>query len=286
LGMIFLCEDTPTGPWAERHLHVHENFIAQHNSGFSTVHKPGDNLSAIPASDSKKSLHTDEESNRDMAEGEVVAQNEVVQKPTFQEAMGVVFSLPTLLLAGSYATTFGAELSVNSILGSYYAKNFPYMGQSTSGAWAAMFGILNVAFRPIGGVVSDHLYRATGSVIAKKLWLIFLNVTMGCFCLAIGLTDSHNQSTLIGLFAGMAFFMEAGNGANFALVPHAHPFANGIVSGIVGASGNLGGIVYAIIFRYNGVDYGKAIWIIGAITIGINIFISWINPVPQGQLSH
>jgi NNP family nitrate/nitrite transporter-like MFS transporter len=39
-------------------------------------------------------------------------------------------------------------------------------------------------------------------------------------------------------------------GANFALVPHVHPHANGIVSGLVGASGNFGGVIFAIIFRF------------------------------------
>lgn len=45
--------------------------------------------------------------------------------------------------------------------------------------------------------------------------------------------------------------MDAGNGANFGLVPHVHPYANGIVSGLVGATGNFGGIIGAIIFRYS-----------------------------------
>jgi hypothetical protein len=32
---------------------------------------------------------------------------------------------------------------------------------------------------------------------------------------------------MMGLIGGMAFFHEAGNGANFALVPHVHPYSNG-----------------------------------------------------------
>ena len=52
-------------------------------------------------------------------------------------------------------------------------------------------------------------------------------VMTGIFLIVIGITDSHHRATLFGLVAGMAFFHEAGNGANFALVPHVHPFANG-----------------------------------------------------------
>jgi NNP family nitrate/nitrite transporter-like MFS transporter len=58
----------------------------------------------------------------------------------------------------------------------------------------------------------------------------------------------------------------------------------GIVSGITGASGNLGGIIFAIMFRYQGRAYGKTIWIIGVITIAINSVLSWIKPIPKGQI--
>jgi NNP family nitrate/nitrite transporter-like MFS transporter len=78
--------------------------------------------------------------------------------------------------------------------------------------------------------------------------------------------------------------MDASNGGNFAVVPHVHPFANGILSGIVGACGNLGGIIFAIIFRYNGVNYAKVFWIIGAISIAVNLSVSWIRPIPRGQI--
>jgi MFS transporter, NNP family, nitrate/nitrite transporter len=78
--------------------------------------------------------------------------------------------------------------------------------------------------------------------------------------------------------------MDAANGANFSLVPHVYPFANGIVSGIVGAMGNFGGIIGAIIFRYNGTHYNKSIWILGVITLAIHILTFWIKPIPQGQI--
>jgi NNP family nitrate/nitrite transporter-like MFS transporter len=166
-----------------------------------------------------------------------------------------------------------------------------------------MFGLLNVLFRPAGGYISDFLYRRTGSVWVKKLWLHFLGVVMGCMCLCIGLLDTHDLATMIGLVACMAFFMQAGNGAIFSVVPHIHPFANGmwpfsplgqqshpnkstgIVSGIVGAGGNLGGVIFAIVFRYNKLNYGKSFWIIGVIMIASNLCTVWIRPVPRKPVS-
>ena len=55
----------------------------------------------------------------------------------------------------------------------------------------------------------------------------------------------------------------------------------GIVSGIVGGMGNFGGIIFAIVFRYNGTQYHRALWVIGFIVLGITLACSWIRPVPR-----
>ncbi|KAG9715005.1 hypothetical protein KCU73_g16051, partial [Aureobasidium melanogenum] len=75
---------------------------------------------------------------------------------------------------------------------------------------------------------------------------------------------------------------------NYSLVPHVHPHANGLVSGVVGASGNLGGIIFAIVFRYSVAGkktlYGQSFYTIGAIMMGIGVLTAWIRPVPKGQI--
>ena len=58
----------------------------------------------------------------------------------------------------------------------------------------------------------------------------------------------------------------------------------GLVSGATGGIGNLGGIIFSIIFRYNGTQYGRSIWIIGIITICLNLLVCWIRPIPKGQI--
>ncbi|KAH8587410.1 major facilitator superfamily domain-containing protein [Bisporella sp. PMI_857] len=274
MGLLFTAEDTPNGRWADRHRVIDAIAIAT----------PPNGSIKGSAKDSTEKIPIDPEANRDQATAQVVAAAEVIVAPTFKEALSVVFSLQTLALAAPYACSFGGELAINSIIGSYYLKNFPKLGQTGSGRWAAMFGLLNVIFRPAGGVVADILYHYTHSIWVKKMWIVFCGVAMGCFELAIGLANPHHEATMFGLVAGLAIFMDASNGANFAVVPHVHPFANGILSGIVGASGNLGGIIFAIIFRYNGKHYNKVIWIIGAISIGVNLAVAWIRPVPKHQI--
>ena len=323
IGLLLCCPDTPTGKWSERHLAAQQN-LAAHGITATVVDAPGgllekstDDGSVTPPSEK---LHGDHPTVHDQTTGANpgkmeytagerkgsfdheaqlseqamldTARGEIVVKPTFKEAMKVVFSMQTLVTAACYFCTFGAELSINSILGAYYLTNFKkgpgHLTQSTSGDWAAMFGLLNVVFRPIGGLMSDFLYRRTNSVWAKKAWLHILSIIAGAFLVATGVTNSYTKNTMFGLIAGSAFFIEAANGANYSLVPHVHPHANGIVSGVTGATGNLGGIIFAIIFRFDVTGkvshYGRSLWIIGIIMMGINIAVSWIRPVPKGQI--
>ena len=299
-AMLILCPDTPTGKWADRHLQAERN-LADHGITGAIVDVPGNLMDNArdhsPSSGSargstekvgynatgKDTANHDHEAQIGEQQMLDTARGEIVVKPSFKEAIPVVISAQTLVTAGAYFCSFGAELAINSILGAYYVKNFPALKQTGSGRWAAMFGLLNVVFRPLGGIISDTIYRHS-NVWGKKILIHVLAILTGAFLIAIGLTDSHSHSTMFGLVAGMAFFLEAGNGANFSLVPHVHPHANGIVSGCTGAAGNLGGIIFAIIFRYHGKDYGKVFLIIGVITIAINLSLSWIKPIPKGQI--
>ncbi|KAL8763511.1 MAG: hypothetical protein Q9184_000723 [Pyrenodesmia sp. 2 TL-2023] len=299
VGMLLLCPDTPTGKWSDRHIAAQQNLAAHGISG-AVVDVPGELTDKATTGTDSPTDSTEKKLGFEAAEPKQVrgfareaqigeqqmldtARGEIIVKPSFREALPVIFSPQTLVQSGAYFCSFGGELAINSILGAYYLKNFPTLGQTGSGNWAAMFGLLNVAFRPLGGVISDLVYPRTG-VWGKKIWIHAVAFLTGVFLIAIGVTDPKDQNTMFGLVAGMAFFLEAGNGANFGLVPHVHPHANGIVSGVTGAAGNLGGIVFAIIFRYNHKDYHKVFWIIGVMTIAINLALSWIRPVPKGQI--
>ena len=93
-------------------------------------------------------------------------------------------------------------------------------------------------------------------------------------------------AVLIVVMVILATIDEIGNGANFSLVPHVHPQANGLVSGLTGAAGNLGGVIFSIIFRFagGGSDYATSLWIIGIITLALNLCLAWLPPLPRGQI--
>lgn len=303
--LLFLCADTPVGKWSERHQ------ATQANLGSHGVHDPtirvhqegeGDKPNSLssgshspPAEANEKTQHESRSSRKissfgdheaQLTEQQMVdtAQGEIIMRPTFKETIRVMFAPQTLVLSFCYFNSFGAELAINSILSRYYRKNFPQLDQTTAGQWAAMFGLLNVVTRPLGGIIADVLFKWRPSLWIKKFWIHFLGVVTGALLIVIGVVDSHDTSTMFGLIACMAVFLEAGNGANFALVPHVNPHANGIVSGMAGATGNFGGIIYAIVFRYNGTNYSKSMWIIGVMCIGMNVIASWIRPVAKQQI--
>jgi NNP family nitrate/nitrite transporter-like MFS transporter len=295
IALLLLCPDTPMGKWSERHLHVQEN-LESHGVAERVVDIPGAITDKATPSGSHNSdrdekkpgpVTYDHETPLSKTEMIETAQGETVVKPTFREALPVIFSQQTAFHVLTYFCSFGGELAINAILSSYYLKNFPKLGQTKASNWAAMFGFLNFVTRPLGGVVGDLLYNLGGrNLWLKKGWITTCGVVTGALLVLIGRINPHDQSTMYGLVALMAFFLEAGNGANFALVPHVHPFANGILSGVTGAGGNLGGVVFAVIFRFmgGGTDYAKAFWVIGVMHIGINLAVSWIRPLPKGQI--
>lgn len=275
-------DDTPNGPWKNRSI---VNGVDTASAGM--VQNAGE--PTTPAGISRQSSVSDGKGDVEIISSSqvdpvAVASHEVIQLPSLQEAIPVIMSLETLNLCFGYFNTFGAELAINSILGAYYLRNFPELGQTGSGNWAAMFGLLNVVTRPLGGIISDILYKRTNSLWVKKLWNTLLNVLAGVVLIVIGVLDPHHRPTLVGLIALLAIPLEMGNGASFSLVPHVHPHANGTLSGLVGAFGNLGGIVFAIIFRYNGTNYPKVFYISGAIMIGMNLVVAWVRPIPKGQI--
>ena len=96
-----------------------------------------------------------------------------------------------------------------------------------------MFGLLNVvtryclrrhclstlsiltchSSRPLGGIISDLLYKHVSTNLwLKKGWILLVGIISGAFLIAIGLLNPQDETTMFGLIAGMAFFLEAGNG--------------------------------------------------------------------------
>ncbi|KAI1817744.1 nitrate transporter [Poronia punctata] len=294
VSMLAFCPDTPTGKWSERYILVEPidgiAGVSGHVTDKSAVDSSSKSSDSVKEADNEKEKKANYADEAVMSRGEVIdiiIEGETVQKPTLSSALRILSSPQTLFHIVTYLCSFGGELAINSILSAYYVHNFPSISSTYSANVAAIFGFLNFITRPLGGLLSDVLYKATGhSLWAKKGLIVVCGVLTGVLLLVIGRLDPTDLPTMLGLVSLMAVFLEAGNGANFGLVPHVHPHANGVVSGTTGASGNLGGLLFSIIFRFvgGGTGYAKAFWIIGVIHIGLNLALCWVPPVPRGQI--
>ena len=251
--IIVACPDAPTGKWSSRaydmqrqseHRDVYVSPFDERSSN-SGPRKHGGNDRKRAHSDQNVELDTTSRldstvsRSRSRSRGAVydeqdylnAASWELVEKPTYQGYIKALASPSTLTLIVSYFCTFGTELAVTAFLGAYYLQHFHSLGQTGSGRWAAMYGLLNAVFRPAGGLISDLLYRVTGSLWAKKILMHTLIAAMGVVMIVIGFLDPGDKGTVVGLMTGLAFLEEAGNGAVFALVPHVHPTFNGKLVG-------------------------------------------------------
>lgn len=147
------------------------------------------------------------------------------------------------VLSLAYLVTFGAELSVVSILPTFFETTWSLRPQ-TAGLIAATYALMNLISRPLGGWFSDYF----GS---RKQTLIWLLVTIGVGFSGMSLLNL-NVPLVIAVIITMtcAFFAQAGSGAVFAMVPLVKKPITGQVAGMVGAYGNIGALSFLTVFSF------------------------------------
>lgn len=84
-----------------------------------------------------------------------------------------------------------------------------------------------------------------------------------------------------------SLFVQAAEGATFALVPYVNPSATGSVAGIVGAGGNIGAVVWSMIFRFgvpSGLSMSDCFTIIGCCVTTLSLLSPFIWMKDQDAL--
>ena len=144
------------------------------------------------------------------------------------------------LLELTYIVNFGSELAVVSILPAFFEGTFG-LDKATAGIIAASYAFMNLVSRPGGGIISD-------SVGSRKWTMVVLLVGMGIGYLVFSMVGSGwPLATAVILVMACSFFVQAAEGATFALVPLVKPRITGQVAGNVGAYGNVGAVAYLTI---------------------------------------
>lgn len=309
---ILLGQDCPEGKWSQRgdvleigvdvrtvefvsissnHPVLSNNAVVSNQGHHATDDKITANIDDKLDSSSADADGPEEITNVETRVADVVDLKQIVEDPTLMGFLRTTFHYRTMLVALPYISTFGGELAIESVLSALYLqRSGGAWGESKSGSWASMIGLLNVVTRPFGGIVSDILYRRFKTTRVKKFWLLTCCFMEGLFLLWIGLVPESKLGvhSLIASISVMCIFMEAGNGACFSLVPHINPKNVGIVAGTTGAFGNMGGIFFALVFRYSmhanhTNNYMKGFWIIGVCCMAIAVVCAFI-PVKEDRL--
>ncbi len=175
----------------------------------------------------------------------------------------------------AYFVTFGSELAVVSMLPLFFLETFDSLDPVKAGLLASGFAFMNLVARPSGGLLSDKFGRkATLSVLIAGL-------TIGYFILS---TIDSNWWIPLAVISTMAcsFFVQAGEGAVFAMVPLVKRRMTGQIAGMAGAYGNVGAVIYLTVLSF--VDYSTFFMVIGASAAVVWLFIFFLDE-PEGHMT-
>ena len=176
------------------------------------------------------------------------------------------------ILDVAYLVTFGSELAVVSMLPLFFMDTFE-LSAVTAGFLASGFAFMNLVARPGGGWISDKFGRkktlsilvcglAAGYMVLSQLdggWWIPLAVVATMCC---------------------SFFVQAGEGAVFAMVPLVQRRMTGQIAGMAGAYGNVGGVIFLTVLSF--VDTSTFFMVIAASATIVFIAVQFLEE-PHGH---
>ena len=176
-------------------------------------------------------------------------------------------------LALAYGCCFGLEITFDGVAALYFFDNFK-MAETEAGFWAMLFGGMNIFARALGGIVADKVgtkygMRGKGILLASMLLLEGAGVML--FAL------SGNLPMAIITMVTFALFLKMSNGATYAIVPFVNPKAVGTISGVVGAGGNLGGMLMGFLFKSQSISYNQAFLYIGCSVAVFGLILFLVN---------
>lgn len=141
----------------------------------------------------------------------------------------------------TYVVNFGSEIAVVSMLPAFFETTFG-LSKAAAGMIAASYAFMNLMSRPGGGLISDKL----GS---RKWTMAVLTLGMGIGYLMMGSVGSGWWlPAAVLLTMACSFFVQAGEGSTFAIVPLIKRRVTGQIAGNVGAYGNVGGVCYLTLY--------------------------------------
>src|SRR5690606_7724491 len=142
-----------------------------------------------------------------------------------------------------------------------------------------IFGFMNLFARALGGIAADKVglsYGIRGKGVLLGLVLLLEGLGVLLFAQA--------GSFLFAIVSMLTFalFLKMANGVTYAITPFVNKKNVGLISGIVGAGGNAGGMFFGFLFKSNQITYTEAFQYIGFIILGV-AFVIFATPFKKSK---
>ncbi|MCM4162938.1 MULTISPECIES: MFS transporter [unclassified Arenibacter] len=144
-----------------------------------------------------------------------------------------------------YAACFGIELTVYGTMDDYLQNRFG-LDRPTAGNLVLSFALMNIFARTLGGYFGDLFGKFRG--LRGRVVFLALILAMEGLMLSV---FSMTTSLVFGMVFLIAFSLtvQMAEGATFSVVPFINKKAIGSISGIVGAGGNVGAFLAALLLK-------------------------------------
>ena len=174
----------------------------------------------------------------------------------------------------NYFITFGSELAVVSMLPGFFKDTFGLSLQQ-AGLFGGAFALMNLVARPSGGWMSDKFGR-------RRTMIICLAGLAVGYILVAQIGSSWPLALAVLVVMCCSFFVQAGEGAVFAMVPLIQRRMTGQIAGMAGAYGNVGAVTFLTIFTF--VNASTFFYVIAASSV-IGFIASYFLSEPKGHVS-
>jgi NNP family nitrate/nitrite transporter-like MFS transporter len=171
-------------------------------------------------------------------------------------------------LNSTYFANFGAELAVVSMLPMFFQTVFSdltdgggntLMTATLAGIIAASFAFVNLFARPLGGYLSDMMKSRKRTMLMYMLGIVLGFLGMAFIGKYGPVVDG--EQTIVATYNTIGWltfavlitvlcsiFVQGAEGATFAIIPMIKKNMTGQIAGMAGAYGNVGAVIYLIIF--------------------------------------
>ncbi len=144
----------------------------------------------------------------------------------------------------AYMVTFGSEVAVVSMLPLLFTTDYGY-SPSKAALLAGFFMAMNLIARPGGGYLSDKIGRK------KTLLMTVMGSALGYMGMSM-ITPEWSFIAIVAVVVFCSFFVQAGAGATFGVVPTIKRRLTGQIAGMTGAYGNVGAASFLLVNSFVG----------------------------------